>query len=413
MLHSRKYDTRTPPELMESLFLREQHQGTQPWSSFPADTLELRGFVTPTDSGLRYVAPDLNVLLSPYFVRVHCFRMRPAAQTPAGQIALEFWPVGTVRRPEIRGVLHFDRASRRLRSVSFSYVNLPATVRDTVAGGEIEFAQLPNGAWILPRWVIRAPIPAKGQLADTVVRAGTAVNVWTYLPTDIPQTSRLRVTGGDLLNVFAGDAPRGSAPLWARPVSALEVTLFTRDSVGEQTVPGATVAFAGSETQEVSDMDGRLRFPGLVEGEYVLEASTPLYAALRVRPERIKVRFPATVTTIRQRVRLKTLPELVQQACGLDTKRAALLGSVIKDGESVIRSPVLIEAVSDTTLGTAETVTGADGRYAVCNMPVGVEFAVTVTAADGTKVRRTVRIEEGEPVTFLDVIFPGRDEARR
>lgn len=416
MLHSRKYDMREPPELIESLFLREQHQGTQPWASFPADTLERRGYVTPTDSGLRYVAPDLDVLLSPYFLRTHCFRMRPAAAVPAGQVALEFWPVSSIRRSEIRGVLHFEERTRALRTVEFRYVNLPATVRDTVAGGEIEFAQLPNGAWILPRWLIRAPIPVKGQLADTVRRAGSAVNVWSYLPTDIPQTMRLRVTGGDLISVHAGDAPRGTAPLWQRPVATLEVTLFTRDSAGEQVVPGAAVGFVGSATQEVSDIEGRARFTGLVEGEYVLEASTPFYAALRVRPERLRVRFPGTSAAIRERLRLRTLPELVRQACGLDTRRAALVGSVIKDGAAVIRSPVLIEPVAGTpgadSLGTAETVTGVDGRYAVCGMPAGAEFSVTVRAPDGTVVRRNVRIEDGEPVTFLDVVFPGRDEER-
>lgn len=410
MLHSRKYDMREPPELVESLFLREEHQGTQPWASFPADTLERRGYVTPTDSGLRYVAPDLDVLLSPYFMRAHCFRMREAAQTPAGQIALEFWPVSSIRRSEIRGVLHFDEKSRALRTVEFRYVNLPATVRDTVAGGEIEFAQLPNGAWILPRWLIRAPIPVKGQLADTVRRAGSAVNVWSYLPTDIPQTYRLRVTGGDLLTVHAGEAPRSAPPLWARPVASLEVTVFTRDEEGEQVVPGAALGFAGSATQVVSDIDGRVHFTGLVEGEYVLESSTPFYAALRVRPEVVRVRFPGTTETIRARVRLKTLPQLVRQACGLDTKRSALLGSVIKDGAAVIRSPVLIEPLAGSpgadTLGIAETVTGADGRYAVCNMPQGAEFSVTVRAPDGTVVRRNVRIEELEPVTFLDVVFP-------
>jgi hypothetical protein len=408
MLHSRKYDTREPPELLETLFLRERHQGTRPWSSFPPDTLERRGYVSPTDSGLRYVAPDLEVLLSPYFTRTHCFRVREARRTPAGMMALEFAPVSTVRRAEIKGVLLFEDSTRLLRRVQFQYVNLPATVADTVAGGEIEFAQLPNGAWILPRWLIRAPVPVKGQLADTVRRAGSAVNVWSYLPTDIPQTSRLRVTGGDLLTVRAES---GAPPLWRRPLSTLALTVFERDSTRDIPVSGAQVGFAGSAMQVVSDDRGLVQFDGMVEGEYMIEVSTPLYSALGLRPERLRVRFPDAHTNLTERLRVKTLPELVRQACGLDSRRAALIGTVIRDGAPVMRAPVRVEpapaanAAADT-VGTAETMTGPDGRYAVCNVPMGVEFIVTVTAPDGTRVRRSVRMEPAEGVTFMDIVFP-------
>jgi hypothetical protein len=397
--------------LLETLFLRERHLGTRPWSSYSPDTLERRGYVTPTDSGLRYVAPDLEVLLSPYFTRTHCFRVREARRSPPGLLVLEFAPVSTVRRSEIKGVLMFEDSTRLLRRVQFQYVNLPATVNDTVAGGEIEFAQLPNGAWILPRWLIRAPVPVRGQLADTVRRAGSAVNVWSYLPTGIPQTSRLRVTGGDLLTVRA---ERDSAALWHRPLSTLALTVFERDSTRdtpETVVAGAQVGFAGSTMQVVSDDNGVVRFDGLVEGEYVIEVSTPLYSALGLRPERLRVKFPNANTNLAERLRVKTLPELVRQACGLDTRRAALIGTVIRDGAPVTRAPVRIEpapaetAVADT-IGTAETRTGPDGRYAVCNVPMGVEFFVTVTAPDGTKVRRPIRMEPAEMVTFMDIVFP-------
>jgi len=413
MLHSRKYDTREPRELLESLFLRERHQGSRPWSSYPPDTLELRGYVTPSDSGLRYVAPDLDVLLSPYFTRTHCFRVRDPEQTAPQRLALEFWPLGSIRRSEIKGVLYFDRATRALQSVTFDYVNLPATVRTNVAGGEIEFAQLPNGAWILPRWLIRAPVPVRGQLADTVRRAGSAVNVWSYLPTAIPQTDRLRVTGGDLLAVSAGTGD-AETPLWTRPLSSLSVVVVEGDSGDTELRPvaGATVAFAGSPLQEVTDMQGRVAFRGMVEGEYVVEATTPLYAALGLRPERIRVRFPATMAQLDTTMRVKTLPELVRQACGLDTKGAALIGTVIRsDGSPVMRAPVKIDPAAAKrpeadTLGSAETRTGGDGRYAVCNMPKGTDYVITVVTPDGTTVRRPVHIEDAEPVTFMDIVIP-------
>src|SRR5690606_23734223 len=240
----------------------------------------------------------------------------------------------------------------------------------TAAGGEIEFAQLTNGAWVLPRWVIRAPIPVKGELGDTLRRAGTAVNTWSYLPTGARQSALLRGKGGDLLSVRASGTP-GAPELWKRPVSSLEVTVVTQDSTGQQAVAGATIGFAGSTTQEVTDNFGVARFSGMIEGEWVIEGSTPLYSALRVRPEEDVVRFGATAETVRKTLVVRTLPELVRQACGLDTRRAALVGSVIKDGAAVRRSPVRIEPMPGTPaaeqFGAADAVTGVDGRYAVCN----------------------------------------------
>lgn len=411
MLHSRKYDTRTPPELLEALFIREQHQGTRPWSSFPPDTLEQRGYVTPTDSGLRYVAPDLEVLLSPYFTRTHCFRMREQSRTAAGEVALEFWPLSTIRRPEIRGLLRFDADSRHLKSVAFSYVNLPATVRDTVAGGEIEFTQLPNGAWILPRWIIRAPIPVRGFLGDTVRSAGTAVHTWTYLSTDAPQSSLLRVTGGDVVSVRPRDQAEGR-PLWSRPSSSLEVRVVSADSTGAGVVPvqGAAVAFAGSAMQEITDERGIARFPGMVEGAFVVEASTPQYNTLRVDPERSTVRIPGDTGVVNHEIRIKTLPELVGFTCGLDMRAGVLAGSVLRGGGALGRARVLVEPVPGSPgadeIGQGETMTGIDGRYAICRMPFGAEFYVTVVAPDGERIRRNVMIEPGESVTYLDVVYP-------
>ena len=408
MLHSRKLDTRPPPLLLESVFGRVRHEGIQPWTSFPPDTLEARGYVTPTDSGLRYVAPDLAVLLSPYFMRTHCFRMRDSSATPAGRIALEFWPHTAIRRSEIRGVLEFDARTRALHTVTFAYVNLPETVNDTLAGGEIEFAQLSNGAWIIPRWLIRAPIPVRTALGDTVRTAGTAVNTWRSDYRVVPTTSRLRVTGGDLLVVRQG---RDTTTLWSRRTSQLIVRAVQAGGRELQPADGVAVAFAGSTEQEVSGPDGVVRFPGMVAGEYAVEVSTPYYAAFDIEPERFIVVFSMEPRTAEHRVRVRTLRELARDACGEKPGHAVLLGSVVQ-GDVVVRGAGVTARIprgATSSLDEARTArarTTLEGRYAICEIPTGVELFITVVAADGTRLQQSTFIESGETVAFLDLALP-------
>ena len=408
MLHSRKIDTRPPPLLLESVFGRVQHEGIQPWTSYPPDTLEERGYVTPTDSGLRYVAPDLAVLLSPYFTRAHCFRLRDPARTAPGDLSLEFRPVPSRIKSEIRGVLHFDAATRRLRTVEFSYVNLPKTVQDTLAGGEIEFAQLPTGAWIIPRWLIRAPIPVRSALGDTVRVAGSAVSTWRSDWWVVPTTSRIRVTGGDLITVRQGSSP---AVLWSRATSTREVQVVAQGDTALEPQAGVSVAFAGSTTQDLTDGAGRVRFPAMVGGDYVVEVSTPYYSAFDVEPERFRTSFTQRPTTAREVVRVKTLRELAQAACGDTPGRAVLIGSVARPGSVVVGASVVarIRRGATSSLDEARTArarTTLEGRYAICDLPTGVEVFLTVMAPDGSRISTSTVLEPGEPVTFLDLAFP-------
>lgn len=410
MLHSRKIDTRAPPLLLESVFGRVRHEGVQPWTSFPADTIEARGYVTPTDSGLRYVAPDLAVLLSPYFARTHCFKLREGEQvTVAGKLQLEFWPLPTIMRSEIRGVMEFDATTRKLESLGFAYVNLPRTVQDTLAGGEIEFAQLANGAWILPRWVIRAPIPIRSALGDTVRTAGTAVNTWRSDYRVVPTTSRIRVTGGDLLVVRQG---RDTTTLWSRPTSQLVVQVVQRaDSARLVPAEGVAVAFAGSTDQEVTDGRGEVRFPAMVGGEYAVEVSTPYYAAFDIEPERFVVVFSQAPRTATHRVRVRTLAELAKDVCGASPGKAVLIGSVVRGSQVVIGAGVTARVPRGAASNlddarTARARTTIEGRYAICDLPTGVELYITVIAADGARTGQSVVIDRGETVAFLDLAIP-------
>jgi hypothetical protein len=409
LLHSRKFDSRPPPLLLESVFGRVRHEGVQPWTSFPPETLEVRGYVSPSEDGLRYVAPDLTVLLSPYFTRTHCFRLREASRT-ASALELEFRPLARIRRSEIKGVMRLDATTRALRTVEFTYVNLPETVRDTLAGGEIEFAQLSNGAWILPRWLIRAPIPVRSALGDTVIVAGSAISNWRSDWGVVPTTSRLRVTGGDVILVRQGT---DTTVLWSRPMSTLVVQAVQQGETALEPAGGVAVAFAGSTEQEVTDPRGEARFPGLVGGEYAVDVSTPYYAAFGIAPERLVTTFTQVPRTETRRVRVRTLDELAREACGGKPNHAVLLGTVVRDGQVLTGAGVAARIPRGATSAldearTARARTTSEGRYAVCDIPVGVEIFITVTAADGSRHSKTTVIERGETVSFLDLDFPRR-----
>ncbi len=61
--------------------------------------------------------------------------------------------------PDITGVLWLDRATAELRYLEYRYTKLAGWVPATAVGGRIDFQRLPNGAFVIHAWWIRAPIP--------------------------------------------------------------------------------------------------------------------------------------------------------------------------------------------------------------------------------------------------------------
>ena len=174
---------------------------------------------------------------------------------------------------------------------------------------------------------------------------------------------------------------------------------------------GVSVAFAGSTTQDLTDGAGRVRFPAMVGGDYVVEVSTPYYSAFDVEPERFRTSFTQRPTTAREVVRVKTLRELAQAACGDTPGRAVLIGSVARPGSVVVGASVVarIRRGATSSLDEARTArarTTLEGRYAICDLPTGVEVFLTVMAPDGSRISTSTVLEPGEPVTFLDLAFP-------
>lgn len=171
------YVSRPTPEggIGERQTATSSGQAMWPVASAPPDSLAKYGFVheparDPSDlapeRGPIYFGPDARVLFSSWFLDGHCFSVDSAENT-AANIVIGFAPVRGNRR-DIRGRITLDRRTLELRSLDFWYTGLGRWVTGDSAGGRMSFRKLETGAWIIDRWLIRAPIPLLGR-RDTVL----------------------------------------------------------------------------------------------------------------------------------------------------------------------------------------------------------------------------------------------------
>lgn len=130
----------------------------RPFVSLPGDALSRGGYwrVLPNDS-IVYYAPDADVLLSASFARDHCFGVADGRGERAGLTGMTFEPASGREEPDVRGTLWLDARTFELKLVEFRYSRLPITTANRHIGGEVHFARLPTGAWIVERWFIRMP----------------------------------------------------------------------------------------------------------------------------------------------------------------------------------------------------------------------------------------------------------------
>ncbi|HEX6372034.1 MAG TPA: carboxypeptidase-like regulatory domain-containing protein [Longimicrobium sp.] len=127
----------------------------RPFVTMPPELLVDGGYVQADADSLILYGIGAAVVLSELFLQRHCFGLRDGG---ADRVGLEFVPLRTSGRPDVRGVLWLDRATSELRTLEFTYTGL--TFRGPVErlGGELEFRHLPSGGWIVSRWMVRGPL---------------------------------------------------------------------------------------------------------------------------------------------------------------------------------------------------------------------------------------------------------------
>lgn len=378
----------------------------QPWRSLSVDSVRRAGYVaTDRDGSTTYSAPGLDVLLSDAFVEDHCFRL--SAGERSGELGLAFEPTRERRRrdvAEIHGTLWLDRTTSALRRLEFGYVNLTPE-QEAVAGGELEFARLRNGAWAVSRWAIRMPALEQGFRADRALRAAVRV-------------TGIKVAGGELAL-----ATHGADTLWARPPFAVTGTVL--DSASGAPISGARVRLstpagpAGGNA--VSDARGRFVLSGALPGRYMVSVRTLALDSLHVVHQ-----VPFAVTDARSsiEIRLPSTAHVIAALCGRRTSDVpgVLVGTVrIRGGVAVPTGVKLVaewteevsRAIGDTgaTIGGmgdsiahapprrttrwVETQADASGTFRLCGVPLGTPLAVRAEADSLGAEPVSVRIDGG------------------
>ncbi|HET9066302.1 MAG TPA: carboxypeptidase regulatory-like domain-containing protein, partial [Gemmatimonadales bacterium] len=164
-----------------------------PIASVGLDSLERFGFsmdgLSDGSAGRTWFGPDVAVLFSDWFLAGHCFMvMAPKAKDQP--IVITYEPATKRGMVDIGGELTLDPATLALTALTFEHRNLPNRMRNGVAGGELEFAQLPSGLWLPMRWSIRAPIQTtRGEVAGSSSQSGAVVGYEGKLP-DAPLIRR-------------------------------------------------------------------------------------------------------------------------------------------------------------------------------------------------------------------------------
>ncbi|MFB3111138.1 MAG: carboxypeptidase regulatory-like domain-containing protein, partial [Gemmatimonadales bacterium] len=250
-----------------------------PFASIAAEQLASGGYAVVNDDNMySYYAPDADVLRDDSFLSTHCFRVVRDPRGHPSLVGLAFEPVRGRRLTDVKGTLWIDEQSSELRSLEFSYTNLPYDLSDKRLGGTVEFMPLPSGEWIVHRWQIRMP-----SVVIRVVQGprGTERR---------PELQGFRDGGGEILDVTD---LRGRTVYSARLATLTGTILESDRSAG---VVGATVALDGTSHSTTTDALGRFTITAPIEGEYRVAFSFSRLDEIRFRPA------AATVTLARGKV---------------------------------------------------------------------------------------------------------------
>jgi hypothetical protein len=351
---------------------RSEAVGRAAFATLPAAELAERGFVRPVQGGGHdYFAPDANVLLSDPFLDTHCLRLTRSPERP-GSIGLAFEPAGGHDVPDVAGTLWLDEATARLSFLEYRYTWAPYPEARGVAGGRVEFDVAPDGAWIVDRWWIRAPIlgrdPAMARAGDSGIRV-----------------VGIRETGGEVTEV------RSAAG--ATVVKAERGTLrgVVWDSTRAIPLAGARVALSGVGFETATDDRGRFVLDEVPPGVFTAVFDHPRLDSLGVQVTGREVEVVAGHTA-EVRLAVPSTASLSLARCRVEEGETggAVLSGTVRDattGEPVPGATVRVEwqevEATEPVVRASdrwfEVRTDEEGRYTACGVPL--DEAVRVRAS--------------------------------
>ncbi len=343
-----------------------------PVRSLPAEDLAESGFIRPVDDGgYEYYGPDASVLLSDPFLDTHCLRLAADEERP-GLLGLAFEPVGRRGVPDIEGIFWLDRETLRLRSLDYRYTWSPWVEARGVAGGRVDFEELPNGAWIVRRWWIRMPIMGRDMGLRRLGGSGLRL---VSVKEDGGEITRITTLSRRLVSRSRTGSLSGI--VW--------------DSTRYRGLAGAEVLLEGTEYRTTTDSLGRFLLQDLPQGAFTLTFRHPRLDTLGAEPERKEVVITAGKHTL-GRLGVPSIRTLLTRGC-LEEEGASggsVVAGRVRDrtsGEPIPRARVTffwsrydIRDRGPTLRGRqgvqisesrsrVEAYTDTEGRYRACGLP--------------------------------------------
>jgi hypothetical protein len=410
--HTRTYNY-TTRELLGVGLSETAVYDTRSWASVSPERLRRDGYVLESRDSTAFIAPDIETLLSEYFVSSHCFRIGTHLGNADSLIAVEFGPAARQRHVEVHGTLWVDRRTHELKSLDFNYVNLDLPVRgaDSVAGGHVGFARLPAGAWVMTDWAIRVPVAhvASEQGPPPAQRrvGGPIVLIHRH-----PVIDELRVSGGTLRDVF-----RDGILVWSRRTRSVQVRITSGDSRGDVPAEQAAVFLVGSQRPfALTDTSGTVTIEGLLPGAYLIEVATRELDILGWARARVRIDVDSAARSTAD-VRVESSLEAARAVCLDDAKMlngetGVIVGSVTRGAEPVSGRLVIVSWIGDAagahSPGSIITRTvrtlASDGRFIACGVPRNRPIEIRVA---GEAATTPTRLTSDQVVGIVSVALKG------
>lgn len=372
-----------------------------PIQSLPVEDLMADGFIRELEDGsLEYYGPDASVLLSDAFLDTHCFRLAAHERRPSS-IGLAFEPVRRGAFRDVMGTLWLDRETGALQRLEYGYTWSRYAEAQGLARGQVDFRELPNGAWIVEKWWIRMPI-----LAQDLFRAGGG-RTGIYV-------SGIRETGGEIARISTMDR---------RTISERErgmVTGLVWDSTRYGPLEGARVYLSGTSYFGITDAQGRFLMEGVPEGVFTAGFIHPRLDTLGILASGVDVEVtPGDLSEVR--LAIPSEGSLLVEVCRGQDRRwgSAVLSGVVRDkssGEVIPGATVRLDWTEVTRQGAGrigaqarwlEIDTDGEGRFLVCSLPS--EELVVVEASFLGQESDTVHVrvqEDSYTVVDLEIELP-------
>lgn len=395
--YARELDSTSRKVLSET---RSQASGIieRPFVSVPAAELSREGYVRAQDDGTHlFYGPDAEVLVSDEFLADHCFRVVDGGRRQRGLVGLGFEPTTLSDKPDVRGTLWLDEKSSELRFIEYAYTRLPDGTIDSRVGGQVHFARLASGAWIVSRWFIR--MPRHGRRASPPMTLGGATPNVLVRPVMIgllEEGGHVQVAG---ITVAATGAVAGVA----------------RDSAGRRPLGGATVLLSGTRFLATADSLGRFRFDSVPVSGYTLVVRHPTYDLLDVIAGQRQVEVKSG-DTVRADVTGRGTDALVGLLCpGLVQRTgAATLHVQVIDAVTGAPTPkrrvVLTWARIRGLAGAVESgphsldaMTNDRGAISFCQLPAETAIQLSIFLADGSKDQQTTVVLPAGAITARQI----------